>query len=172
MRHWWPVAGWIGVIFLESTDYGSARNTFGLLYLTLRYLHIKVDYSVLEEFNHVLRKSGHFLGYATLSILAFFAFRNTYRDRLRPLLKRPWKSYFRDLWQIEWSLVAMLLTVVTASADEFHQTFLPSRTGRWQDVLLDSTGALVAQGCIYLFSLWSFRRQPPHLVNSELTLTR
>jgi VanZ family protein len=37
-----------------------------------------------------------------------------------------------------------------ASADEFHQTFLPNRTGLASDVLLDCTGAIALQLLVYL----------------------
>ena len=40
---------------------------------------------------------------------------------------------------------------MTASADEFHQTFLPNRTGTPWDVLLDCSGALTMQLLVYLF---------------------
>jgi VanZ family protein len=100
--------------------------------------------------DHVLRKSGHFIGYAVLSGLTFLALRNTHRDRIPTSLRRPWGKALSDLWQVEWSLIAILLTVVTASMDEIHQTFLPSRTGRWQDVVLDTSGAFALQLVIYL----------------------
>ena len=100
--------------------------------------------------DHVLRKSGHFLGYALLSGLTFLALRNTYRDRISSALSRPWGQSLGDLWRLEWSLIALLLTVATASMDEIHQTFLPFRTGRWQDVLLDTSGAFALQFAIYL----------------------
>ena len=35
-------------------------------------------------------------------------------------------------------MIAMLFTIVTAAYDEIHQTFIPSRTGRWQDVVIDT----------------------------------
>lgn len=38
---------------------------------------------------------------------------------------------------------ALLLTVLYACTDEFHQLFVPGRAGRVTDVLIDSTGALV-----------------------------
>jgi VanZ family protein len=41
--------------------------------------------------------------------------------------------------------------VVVASADEYHQSFLPSRTGRSQDVLLDTAGAALF---LLLLQLW------------------
>jgi VanZ family protein len=39
--------------------------------------------------------------------------------------------------------LALLGTATIASCDEWHQTFLPNRTGTPWDVLLDSTGAVV-----------------------------
>ncbi|MFZ0704800.1 MAG: VanZ family protein [Candidatus Korobacteraceae bacterium] len=149
-RNWWPVAAWLGVIRLESTGYASAQNTFRLLYQTMSFLFGRVNYQLVFEMDHVLRKSGHFIGYAVLSGLTFLALRNTYRDRMQSSLHRPWGKVLGDLWRIEWSLLAILLTLVTASMDEIHQTFLPSRTGRWQDVVLDTSGAFALQLVIYL----------------------
>jgi VanZ family protein len=42
-------------------------------------------------------------------------------------------------------------TGLLASADEYHQTFLPNRTGSPRDVLLDCCGAIVMQGAVYVF---------------------
>ena len=47
--------------------------------------------------------------------------------------------------------LALLGTAMTASADEFHQTFLPNRTGSPRDVLLDCCGALALQMLVYAF---------------------
>jgi len=149
-RNWWPVAAWLGVIRLESTNYASAANTFRLLYHIFSSLFGRVDPQFVFELDHVLRKSGHFVGYAVLSGLTFLALRNTHRDRLRVVSRRPWGSSLSHWWQMEWALIAILLTVVTASLDEIHQTFLPSRTGRWQDVALDTSGAIALQLIIYL----------------------
>jgi VanZ family protein len=149
-RNWWPVAVWLGIIRMESTGYASAQNTFRLLYQVLYFLFGRVNYQLVLEMDHVLRKSGHFIGYAVLSGLTFLALRNTYRDRISHSLQRPWGRSLGDLWQLDWSLIAILLTLVTASMDEIHQTFLPSRTGRWQDVLIDTSGAFVLQLAIYL----------------------
>jgi VanZ family protein len=38
-----------------------------------------------------------------------------------------------------------------ASADEWHQTFLPNRTGSAWDVLLDCCGAITLQVVVYVF---------------------
>ena len=49
------------------------------------------------------------------------------------------------------ALLALLGTALVASADEFHQTFLPNRTGSPWDVLLDCCGAIVLQTMVYVF---------------------
>jgi VanZ family protein len=40
------------------------------------------------------------------------------------------------------AVLAMIATALTASADEFHQSFLPNRTSSAWDVLIDCSGAL------------------------------
>ena len=45
--------------------------------------------------------------------------------------------------------LAILATFLVASADEFHQSFLPNRTGQFSDVLLDTCGAVAL--CLVLF---------------------
>ena len=149
-RNWWPVVLWLGVIRLESTSFASARNTFRLLLDVANFLFGRVDPQVVFELDHALRKSGHFIGYAVLSGLTFLALRNTYRDHVSNSARRRWGQQLSDCWRLEWALIAILLTVVTASMDEIHQTFLPFRTGRWQDVVLDTSGAFALQLVIYL----------------------
>ena len=38
-----------------------------------------------------------------------------------------------------------------ASPDEWHQTYIPNRTGSAWDVLLDCCGAIVMQLAVYIF---------------------
>jgi VanZ family protein len=150
LRNWWPVAVWLGVIRLESTGFASSRNTFNLLYRVLFFFFGRIDVRLVFELDHILRKSGHFIGYAVLSGLTYLALRNTYRDRFRAVLRNKWGSSIGHYWQFQWSLLALLLTLVTAASDEIHQAYLPFRSGRWQDVLIDTGGALALQVIIYL----------------------
>jgi VanZ family protein len=53
-------------------------------------------------------------------------------------------------WSIVWSRIAFFMTALVASLDEWHHSFLPSRTGNVHDILLDSTAALGAQVLLYL----------------------
>ncbi len=172
VRNWWLVVVWLGVIRMESTDTASAANTTVVLYKVIAVVVPHVEPSFVQQLDEVLRKSGHFLGYGILSVLVFLALRNTNRDRLRPLLSRSWGIYLSDLWRAEWVLIGMLATVVTASFDEIHQTFIPSRTGRWQDVLLDTVGAAALQVVVYLFSRRVLKQRQVTAPQPELTSTR
>ena len=162
-RHWWPVAVWLFVLRLESTDLASSKITFGLLYRIASSVFAQADPQVLLTLNAVIRKSGHFIGYAILSLLVFRALKYTRRDQLRLVLQRRWGVFFRDLWQFNWAVTAVLLTMVAASLDELHQATLPSRSGRWQDVALDTAGAIAMQLLLYARASHTITLQRKHL---------
>jgi len=166
------VVVWLGVIRVESTDMASAHNTTAVLYTVLSAVIPKIQPTLVDWLDEVLRKSGHFLGYGILGALVFLALRNTNRDRLRPLLKRPWGIYLRDWWRREWVMIGILFTAATASYDEIHQTFIPSRTGRWQDVVLDTCGAAVIQVGIYYWTKRALRRRLQLEPEPALTTSR
>lgn len=46
-------------------------------------------------------------------------------------------------------IVTLILTILHAMGDEFHQSFVPGRSGDWPDALADSIGGMVG-GSIYL----------------------
>ena len=166
-HRWWPVLVWLGIIRLESTDAASASNTTGVLYTVIAAVVPQVDESFVSQLDEILRKTGHFAGYGILSALVFLALKNTNHDRLRLFLGRSWEMRWHDYWRWNWVLLGMLVTIVTAAADEIHQTFIPSRTGRWQDVVLDSCGAAVLQVIVYFLSRRAFQRK-----RHELSSTR
>jgi len=143
------VAVWLVVIRLESTDYASSTTTFGILYRIAIAIFGPINPSLLLTLNSILRKSGHFIGYAILSWLVFLALKYTQRERLRALLQRRWGTFFHDIWRLDWAVIAVLFSLVTATFDEVHQTGLASRTGRWQDVVIDTVGAIIAQLLLY-----------------------
>jgi VanZ family protein len=164
---------WLVIIRLESTDYASSTATFGLLYKVFTLIFGRVDPRLLVVLNEVLRKSGHLIGYAILSLLVFLALKHTHRDRLKPLLQRTWGSFFRDTWQFDWAMIAVLFTLMTAALDEIHQTFLSSRTGRWQDVAIDTSGALMMQLLLYARAAHMLsRRRQGTLQDAETSISR
>ena len=60
-----------------------------------------------------------------------------------------WLSH-RLTWKAR-ILIGFLCTVVFAALDEFHQAFVPGRSGNFTDVCIDSTGALIASLFLLLF---------------------
>jgi len=124
------------VIAIESTDYLSSEHTSRILYPILHFL-FNMDLEHFKVWHHYIRKTGHFVGYFILSVLLF----------------RAWKATLRlpSLWAMRWATIAFFMSALVASLDEWHQTFIPSRTGAFRDVLLDSTAALTAQFLIFLF---------------------
>ena len=138
LKDWTAALLWIGVIAIESTEWLSSEHTGRFLYPILHFL-FNMSPQLFAVFHHYLRKTGHFVGYFALSVFLFRA----WRDTLHPAKVKSWAR--------RWAGSAFLMSVLVASLDEWHQTFLPSRTGRVRDVVLDSTAALTAQIVIFLF---------------------
>jgi len=143
LKAWIAAILWLIVICIESTSYLSSHNTSRILYPLLHYL-FGISYARFEPFHHFLRKAGHVFGYGLLSFLLFRAWRETL-----PVSGNP-------NWTFRWATLAVLGTALVASLDEWHQSFLPSRTGRWQDVVLDTSAGIGVQ--ILLFLFWRCRR--------------
>jgi VanZ family protein len=139
----WIAAGlWLMLIGIESTDWLSAGNTSRFLYPLLHWL-TGVDPFTFLSWNSFLRKTGHVVGYFLLSLLLFRAWRASI------------PVFHAGRWSLPWARIAFFMTALVASLDEWHQTFIPSRTGTLHDVLLDSAAALLAQLLIFL---WFFFR--------------
>jgi VanZ family protein len=139
---WLPSALWLAVIAVESTNLGSAEHTGQILYPILHFV-FNLDPARFAVWHAVLRKTGHVVGYFTLSVLLF----------------RSWRATFPRLstrWCLQWATVAFLCACLVAMLDEWHQSVSPSRTGTVRDVILDGTAVLVAQ--IALFAILRTRR--------------
>jgi len=112
-------------------------------------LHIHISARQFDFLHSVIRKCAHFTVYGILSGLFFRAFRGT-----RPTARR---------WQINWAAFALGISLLVASADEFHQVFTPGRTGTWKDIFLDMIGAMFVQTIIVVFTAGDRNRRtrPP-----------
>jgi len=156
------------IIAMESSNRFSAVQTSGMLKNFLAFFSIRLRAETLNLLNAVLRKCGHVLGYGFLSFLLFRACRGTFRAlagyydwRTSRIKGLPLEQAARFLWQSPWALVALGGTALTAIADEMHQKTIPSRTGSWWDVLLDTCAGLIAQMLIFWFAARKMRQAAP-----------
>jgi VanZ family protein len=132
---WWPVVVAIAVICFESTEMMGADNTSGPLRAICRFLLGHDPGAQWEVIHHYIRKTGHFVGYGLMGLA---------------WLRAWWMSLPRSMF-LQDALLAMAGTALVASADEYHQSFLPNRTSSAWDVLLDCCGALTLQLIVYIF---------------------
>jgi VanZ family protein len=117
----------ICVIVVESTADLGADHTSGPLRWIWEHIFGHVTNARWDLLHHHIRKTGHFLGYGTMGLL---------------WLRAWWMSLPRAAFLLNAAL-ALVGTAAVASLDEYHQSFLPNRTGIPSDVLLDCSGALV-----------------------------
>ncbi|MBV6397512.1 MAG: hypothetical protein HFACDABA_03126 [Anaerolineales bacterium] len=100
LKNWLPACAMMALIFTASSIPGGALPDF-------------------EEFDFSIKKLGHAIGYALLSV-----------------------SYARGLGQRP--RLAWLLAILFAITDEFHQSFTPGRSPSVWDVLVyDNLGATI-----------------------------
>lgn len=139
---WALAAWWFCVIVLESF-FGSTAHTSRFILPILHFLFPHFNAAQLDFAHEVVRKIGHFLGYATLSALLYRAWWTTVSARSRrPSLS--WRAMFAG-WIGKAAVVALLGTLAVAAFDEYHQSFEPGRGPSVRDVALDETGGVLAQ---------------------------
>ncbi|MFZ0861986.1 MAG: VanZ family protein [Candidatus Sulfotelmatobacter sp.] len=147
LKAWIAAILWLIVIAIESTTYLSSNNTSRILYPLLHFL-FGIDAAPFEHLHFYIRKAGHVFGYGMLSILLFRAWRETL-------------TVVSDAkWTLRWATLAVLGTAIVASMDEWHQSYIPSRTGTPWDVLLDTCAGTAAQILLLIWYAQSrkFRR--------------
>ncbi|PYS59037.1 MAG: hypothetical protein DMF76_17575 [Acidobacteria bacterium] len=123
-----PLILWAAFIFLASTKLMSASNTSTILRPVVLWLFPNISEATLNLIHFMIRKAGHFSEYAIFALLAAHAFRTSSRELLR---KR-------------WFWASLSLVVIYALGDEFHQSFVRSRTASIYDSMIDSFGGLTA----------------------------
>jgi VanZ family protein len=127
LKYWLPVFIWLGVIFAGSTDILSAEHTSRYLVPFLRWLDPQISVSTIANVHFALRKLGHLTEYGVLAALLWRALRNGTNLRARM------STLFVGVW---------VVCAILAMGDEFHQSFVASRTMSLLDVMIDISGAV------------------------------
>ena len=134
MSAWLPVLIGLCIIAIESTAAFGADMTSGPLRWIYQAIFGRVGDADWIFIHHMIRKSGHFIGYGLLGLA---------------WLRAWWMTLPNTVFVVD-AMLALLGTAMTASADELHQTFLPNRTGTPWDALLDCCGAITLQVLVYV----------------------
>lgn len=137
-----PLIAWMLVIFLLSTDHASADNTNPvvnrLLHRIFPWLADQFTLETQSRIDFAIRKAAHVTEYAILAVLAYRAvvFGNTRFHRYHIYLP-------------------LVIGILYAVSDEYHQSFVPSRGAAVTDVFYDSFGVITG----VLLCLWQRRRR-------------
>lgn len=125
---WTVTLIWMGVIFYLSSQPAtqSAHLSTGVKNELLGILgHFIPGIETLEitSLDFYIRKNAHFIAYFILAVLMLLAL-------LQSAVPKPVN-------------LALLFCLLFAISDEFHQLFVPGRSGQFRDVLIDGAGALL-----------------------------
>jgi VanZ family protein len=127
-----PLLLWMAFIFFASTSAFSGDNTSRLLRPFLLWLFPHVSEERIAVVHLLIRKFAHFSEYAVLGFLAARAFSGSARRLLRE----------------HWVFASAILVVIYALLDEFHQSYVASRSASIFDSLIDIAGGLLALICL------------------------
>ena len=123
---WLAVLLWASVIFFFSTDLFSSDNTSFIVGSLISALVPGLSTQAVEFFHAVVRKLGHFSEYFIFTVLLVRALRNDNGGKIKS----------RHL------LISIAIASLYAISDEFHQSFVRSRSASAVDVLIDMCGGI------------------------------
>ncbi len=121
------------VIFLFSSQSGDdsgrlsekvSRIISKIIFFNFDTMTVEKQNFIVSELNSFVRKLAHFSVYTVLGMFVYMAVLT-----------------FGDVFKHK-RTIALGLCALYAAADEIHQYFIPSRTMRLRDVIIDSTGSL------------------------------
>lgn len=136
VKSWLPAALWAAVISILSTDTFSSEHTSLFIVPILHWLFPHAGAATIETLHGLIRKSAHFTEYFIFSMLLLRGTRGPEHG-----------------WKWRWAIWAIAIAAGYAALDEFHQSFVPSRTASPWDALLDTTGATAAQVFLWIWYL-------------------
>ena len=138
LAYWLPPILWLAAIFYFSTDSFSGENTGSLLYNIAHWIVPSLTVEQFHPIHFAIRKAAHFIEYGLLALMLFRAFRSG-----SPIQ-----------WKWSWAIYSWLIIAVYALSDEYHQSFVSTRTASINDSFEDIAGGTTA-----LLVLWWMRRK-------------
>lgn len=129
---WILVIIWMIIIFWFSNQPAviSDEKSKFVIYV-FKTLGLNLDSILGDLANFIVRKVAHFTEYLILYVLIF-------------------NALMEDLNLKKSLMMALFIVFLYACSDEIHQLFIPGRTGRIRDVLIDTCGGSFVLLIIYL----------------------
>jgi VanZ family protein len=140
-KYWLPVILWMTLIFSASADSKSGQRSSRIIAPLLRWLKADISDAAVDRIVFVVRKTAHLTEFALLAGLIWRARRKPVKNDPRP-------------WQWTDAAFAVGMSALYSASDELHQLFVPTREGRFGDVLLDTVGALCGLLVIWILGRW------------------
>ncbi|HYA15113.1 MAG TPA: VanZ family protein [Syntrophales bacterium] len=137
IKYWLPVILWMVAIFGMSTDAFSSEHTSRFIVPLLNFLFPGLLPHDVDLVHELIRKASHVSEYIVLGLLLFRAFR---RDS-------------SEGWRMQWAIYAVIGVIIYAAGDEFHQSFVATRSASLMDVVIDSIGGVLSQ---IVIMFWHF----------------
>lgn len=125
------------IIFSASSDTQSFQHSSRLLSPLIHWLFPHLSSEAADTLVFIFRKCAHLTEFAILGLLLWRALRKPLRHDSRP-------------WNWIQARNTILLVVLYAASDEFHQLFVPSRQASVIDVMIDTSGALLGLGLLWV----------------------
>jgi VanZ family protein len=135
IRYWLPAIGVAIVISLFSTHYFSAEQTGRVILPILRRIFPSASIHTLRLMHFGIRKLAHITEFGVFSVTIYHGIRGP-----------------RSGWKLNWAIITLLIAAAYAGLDEWHQSFVPLREPSLRDVLIDTTGALLAQVLVWAYA--------------------
>lgn len=155
IKYWLPAIVVGILISLFSTHRFSGEQTGRVILPVLRWLFPFAGPRALHLMHTGIRKLAHIIEFGIFSITVFHGARAE-----------------RHGWKLSWAVLTLLIAVTYAGLDEWHQSFVPLREPRLSDVLIDSTGALLAQVLVWVYAklhrATTDLRKTPSMANGKL----
>ncbi len=127
--YWLPAVLWAVLVLLASSDlFSSSHSADWIGEIIIRVVGHPLPPRQFNVIHFAVRKSAHLAEYFILGALLFRAARGDARG-----------------WRGRWAAAAIALAAAVAALDEWHQLFVPSRTGTAWDMVIDVAGSAVAQ---------------------------
>lgn len=139
-----PAALWAVLIFTLSGTLGSSLNTGRIIIVVARFFGLSFSPQTVILINTMWRTCTHLFLYMVYAVLLLRGFRALPSGVARPGDRFVW------IW-------TMVIVVVSALIDEYHQWLVPARSGRFADVLLDCFGAATGLVGTWLLERWRGR---------------